>query len=360
MAHIRLPLLDRWVRPWVPLLLSGWLGGCVNFGYYAQLLEGQVQLLRQREPVAGVLADQRRDPRLRERLALALQARTFASRTLHLPDNRSYRSYVELDRPYVLWNVFAAGEFSVAPLLHCFPLAGCVAYRGYYQPGRARGAAALLRQRGWDTQVAGSEAYSTLGWFADPLLSSMLQQDDAHLAGLIFHELAHQRLYVPGDTAFNESFASFVEQQGLHQWHAARGLAPPDPAAQRQREEFVALLLQTRERLRRLYAEELPSDAMRRRKQAEFDRLRADYRQWRDMRWNGDRRYDGWIAAPLNNAALLPFGLYDQWLGAFATLFRQAGEAWPAFYARAAALARLPPDERRRALEHLQRGGDSR
>ncbi|MCY1338150.1 putative aminopeptidase [compost metagenome] len=345
--------LDRCARRWVPLLLAGALSGCSGLAYYGQLAGGQLDLLRRREPVAAIVADPARDPELRRRLALAQQARTFASTALGLPDNRSYRVYAELDRPYVVWNVFATPELSLSPLTHCFPIAGCVAYRGYYRQGGARGAAALLQQDGWDTYVAGIEAYSTLGWFDDPLLSSMLRWDDERLAALIFHELAHQRLYVADDTAFNESFASFVEREGARQWRAARGLPPADGKNERLREQFTALILASRERLQRLYASELSDAAKRAGKAAEFERLRGEYRQLRDHVWAGDGRYDAWINAPLNNARLLPFGLYDQWVPAFAALYRQAGD-WPRFYARVEALADLPAAAREEALRALQ------
>ncbi|CAD5106724.1 aminopeptidase [Zestomonas carbonaria] len=345
--------LDRVLSRWVPLLLAGALSGCASLSYYDQLVDGQLDLLRRSEPVEAILADESRDPELRRRLALAQEARTFASAELGLPDNRSYRIYAELDRPYVVWNLFATPELSLTPLTHCFPIAGCVAYRGYYSQSGARGAAALLQQDGWDTYVAGIEAYSTLGWFDDPLLSSMLRWDDERLAALIFHELAHQRLYVADDTAFSESFASFVEREGARQWRAARGLPPADGRAERMREQFTALILASRERLQALYASDLDDAAKRAGKAAEFERLRTEYRQLRDTEWQGDRRYDAWINAPLNNARLLPFGLYEQWLSAFAALYRQAGD-WATFYARAATLGKLPPAERERALRALQ------
>lgn len=338
-------------------LLPVLLAGCSSLGYYAQLADGQWQLLRARRPVAEVLADPHQPTALRQRLAQSQTARAFASARLGLPDNRSYRLYADLGRRYAVWNLFATAEFSLQPLSHCFPIAGCVAYRGYFDEQRARGAAALLRQRGMDTEVAGVEAYSTLGWFDDPLLPGMLAWNEAQVAALIFHELAHQRLYLPGDTAFNESFARFVEEEGLRQWRAARGLPPPAEHLARQREQFVALVLAARQRLERLYAQPLPPEQMRTAKQAEFQRLRHDYAALRDGPWRGDRRFDAWFARPLNNARLLPFGLYEQWVPAFAALFAEAGGDWPRFYARAAGLARLAPEARRRALAALAPGG---
>jgi predicted aminopeptidase len=199
------------------------LSGCSSISYYSQLADGQWQLLRAREPVAEVIADPTRPQPLRDHLVQAQKARMFASEQLHLPDNQSYRLYADIGRPYVVWNVFATQEFSLQPENHCFPIAGCVAYRGYYSQGAARGEAALLRQQGMDVSIGGVEAYSTLGWFNDPIMSSMMHWGDERLATLIFHELAHQRFYVKDDTEFNESFATFVEQEGTRQWRAARG-----------------------------------------------------------------------------------------------------------------------------------------
>lgn len=344
--------LRRLVVPLLGLMLAG----CSTLDYYAHLGQGQWQLLQARQPVARLLADPRTDADLARRLGLAQQARDFASASLGLPDNRSYRLYADLGRPFVVWNVFATPEFSLEPELHCFPIAGCVAYRGYYSQDRARGAAALLRERGLDTHIGGVEAYSTLGWFDDPLLNTMLRWDDERLVAVIFHELAHQQYYLPGDTAFNESFASFVEREGLRQWRAARGEATP-ATDDRQRQQFVALVLASRERLRRLYASDLPAQAMRSAKQAEFERLRRDYRALRQREWGGRGRFDTWIEAPLNNAKLLPFGLYDQWVPAFAALFAQAAGDWPAFYAAVAALGRLPEPDRRARLDNLLADG---
>jgi len=348
-----LGLLDRVLRVLFPGTLLLLINGCTSVSYYGQLANGQLQLLRAREPVSQVIADPSRDPILRARLAESQRARTFASQQLHLPDNQSYRLYADIGRPFVVWNVFATAEFSLSPQNHCFPIAGCVAYRGYYTQSAARGQAALLREQGMDVSIGGVEAYSTLGWFNDPIVSSMTGWGDERLATLIFHELAHQRVYVKDDTEFNESFATFVEQQGTRQWRAYRGL-PPDKGHQgQQRDQFIELVLQTRSRLERLYAQPLAAGEMRKRKAAEFERLRSEYRTLRDSQWAGDKRYDAWINAPMNNARLLPFGLYDQWVPAFAELFRQQNGNWVAFYAAVEKLAVLPIEERKAALRAL-------
>ena len=348
-----LGLLDRVLRILFPGVLFLFLNGCAGVSYYGQLASGQLQLLRAREPVSTVIADPRRDQQLRAHLTQSQKARTFASQQLHLPDNQSYRLYADIGRPFVVWNVFATPEFSLTPQNHCFPIAGCVAYRGYYSQSAARGEAALQRLQGMDVSIGGVEAYSTLGWFNDPIISSMMAWGDERLATLIFHELAHQRFYVKDDTEFNESFATFVEQEGTRQWRAFRGLAPDSGAQVQQRDQFIQLVLDTRTRLERLYTLPLPADQMRQRKAAEFERLRGEYRQLRDSQWAGDKRYDAWINAPMNNARLLPFGLYDQWVPAFAALFRQVGGDWVKFYAAVEKLGALPVVERKAALKAL-------
>ncbi|MBK5398338.1 aminopeptidase [Pseudomonas sp. TH39(2020)] len=348
-----LGLLDRVLRILFPGVLFLFLNGCAGVSYYGQLASGQLQLLRAREPVSRVIADPGRDQLLRAHLTQSQKARTFASQQLQLPDNQSYRLYADIGRPFVVWNVFATPEFSLTPQNHCFPIAGCVAYRGYYSQSAARGEAALQRLQGMDVSIGGVEAYSTLGWFNDPIISSMMAWGDERLATLIFHELAHQRFYVKDDTEFNESFATFVEQEGTRQWRAFHGLAPDSGAQVQQRDQFIQLVLDTRTRLERLYTLPLPADQMRQRKADEFERLRREYRQLRDSQWAGDKRYDAWINAPMNNARLLPFGLYDQWVPAFAALFRQVGGDWMKFYAAVEKLGALPVAERKAALKTL-------
>ncbi|MBA1203892.1 aminopeptidase [Pseudomonas capeferrum] len=345
--------LDRFLRCLVPPAAIFLLGGCSGLAYYGQLAEGQWQLLRARVPVTDIVADPSTDPRLRQRLLHAEQARRFASEQLKLPDNRSYRVYADLGRPFVVWNVFATPELSLEPVTHCFPIAGCVAYRGYYHQGAARGAAALLRQEGLDVYVGGVEAYSTLGWFDDPILSSMVSWSDERLASLIFHELAHQRLYVQDDTQFNESYATFVEQEGTRQWRARHGLPAASQDSVRQRDQFIHLVLASRQRLERLYASPLTVESKRAAKQAEFERLRREYRQLRDSQWKGVGRYDGFINGPLSNAKLLPFGLYDQWVPAFARLFAWVNGDWARFHDRVEALGRLSAAQRKAALAEL-------
>jgi predicted aminopeptidase len=333
------------------------LAGC-QLGYYLRLARGEQALLAARVPVAQLLADPQTDAELKTRLARAERARAFASDCLDLPRNDSYTEYADLHRPYAMWNVYAAAEFSLAPLTRCFPIAGCVAYRGYYDFGQAQAEARRLQAQGYETYIGGVPAYSTLGWFDDPILNTMLRWDDDMLAATIFHELAHQKLYLKGDTAFNESFATFVQEQGLRQWRAAQGLPPGDDAAQRREEQFTRLVLATRARLAALYAQPLPPQEMRRRKQAEFAHLRADYRALRAHAWAGVPAaalagYDAWMKAPINNAKLLPFGLYHRWVPAFAALFRAHDGDWPRFFAAVEKLSTLDEQARQARLAAL-------
>ncbi|WP_199100008.1 aminopeptidase [Dyella sp. ASV21] len=339
------------LRPIAVAAVGLLLSACSTVGYYAHVATGQGQLVAHRRDVATVVADPATDPALKQRLQLAQEARGFASAHLGLPANRSYTSYVQLDRPYVVWNVFATPAYSIAPIQHCFPFAGCVAYRGYFSHDKAQAEAAHLEAAGDDVYVGGVPAYSTLGWFADSILSSMMRWDDDELAGTIFHELAHQLIYVKDDSAFNESFASFVQAEGLREWRQSRGLPPQDGAESTMSDGFTRLVLELRDRLKTLYASGLDAASMASGKQREIADFRVRYAHWRDSQWPNDHRYDAWVAGPINNARLLPFGLYDHWTPAFAAIFKQAEGQWPAFYASVRELARLPPAQREQALQ---------
>ena len=355
MSRIQRLALGKWFsRHIVVATMCLLLCGCGSLRYYAQAARGQGELVMHRRDVGKLLRDPATDPKLATRLRLAEQARQFASSELGLPDNRSYTSYVALDRPFVVWNVFAAPRYSVQAVPQCFPIAGCVAYRGWFSEAAAKADAARLRAHGDDVWVGGVPAYSTLGWFADPILSSMLHWDDDELAGTIFHELAHQLVYVKDDTAFNESFATFVQGEGLRQWRVSRGLpAAADDHGQAMDDGFTRLVLDLRERLKALYASGVDEAAMAAGKRREIADFRTRYGQWRQHHGPDDHRYDAWVAKPINNARLLPFGLYDQWTPAFAALFRHAGQSWPAFYAEVRKLARESPARRKSTLQML-------
>jgi predicted aminopeptidase len=322
------------------------LAGCSTLGYYAHLAAGEMAVLRARVPIRKVIADPDANPALRARLELALRARAFASDSLKLPHNKSYTTYADIHRPFVMWNVFATPALSLQPVEHCFLIAGCVAYRGFYHHDRAEALADKLERQGDDVWVGGVPAYSTLGHFADPLLSTMDRWSDDEMIGTIFHELAHQQFYVKGDTAFNESFATFVQQQGLREWHATNHTAPPDPARATRRRQFTELVLATREKLEALYASDLSDAAKQKQKAQTFADLRRDYEHLRDTEWHGYAGYDHWFDTPINNARLLPFGLYDRGVPAFAALFKRCGEDWTRFYAAVRKVGHEPARQR--------------
>ncbi len=321
-------------------------------------------MLLKRQPIERLLNDPQLDPELESRLRLVLEVREFAQLELQLPVGKSYRSYVELGRPYVTWNVVAAPAHSMVPKTWCFPIAGCVSYRGYFSEHRAHRFAEALREDGWDVSVGGVTAYSTLGWFADPVLDTFVDLPDLSLAGLLFHEIAHQKLYVPGDTAFNESFASHVELIGERLFSERRGEADHSTdavalraaAVAREREgQFIDLVLSTQTCLDRLYRSGASDEVLELGKAQEFDQLRALYGRLRAEWVAADKAgpvYDGWFDRALNNAHIAAVGDYSIWLEAFAELELRS-QSLEAFYQAAADLAALDPTERKRQLEEL-------
>jgi predicted aminopeptidase len=272
---------------------------------------------------------------------------------LELPDNGSYTSYVQLERPFVVWNVFAAPEFSLQPREWCFPVAGCVRYRGYFRESAARDYAGGLAAAGYDTYVGGSAAYSTLGWFDDPVFSSLIGFSNARLAGVIFHELAHQKLYIEDDTAFNEGFAMTVELEGVAAWlksNADAAEAAEYAVFLARQEDFVALVQRTHEQLQTLYESDATPAEKRRGKARLFAGMRSAYELLKDS-WGGYDGYDAWFADGLNNAKLAAVSTYRDYVPWFRQLFRQTGGDFAAFYRAAAMIGALPKEQR---LERLQ------
>jgi len=315
-------------------MMLGALTGCTSLGYLAQAAHGQLQLMRTRRPIQQVIADPGSSDSLKAKLMLVEDARNFAVSDLKLPENRSYRLYGDLGRPYAVWNVVAAPEFSVTPLHWCFPFTGCISYRGYFHEHSARQFAASLAARGNDTLVAGVTAYSTLGHFADPVTNTMLRYGDNDMVATIFHELAHQLIYVPGDSEFNESFAMTVEEEGLRRWLAARGRAGELQAILTRHldeQSIVKVFAAGRRQLANLYAQPLPVDQMRERKQA---LLKATGEQVLALEHEYQLpMYDLWINAGLNNAHLASIGTYYDCVPGFRLLLQANGGDLPSFYA---------------------------
>jgi len=328
------------------------LTACSTLSYYSQAISGHLKLMRAREDVNALLESPETDQALREKLRLATEIRAFASQELGLPNNDSYTTYVATGRRYVTWNVVAAEEFSVQAKTWCFPVAGCVSYKGYFDESEARAEADALAQAGYDTTVTGATAYSTLGWFDDPLLDIMLRGREVRLAGVIFHELAHQQLYVKDDSDFNEAYASFVEQEGVRHWLKNSGredLLPRYADMLQRRHEFSEMLLRTRKRLQTLYASSADDVTKREGKVQAFENLRADYAQFK-ARWNQYRGYDGWFGREINNARLVASATYRRLVPAFAAVYDQVGREFEAFYREAERLAALDKPERQAAL----------
>ena len=287
--------------------------------------------MQQRQPVAAAAYDTEIDPEVRRELELSLAIRDFAVTRLDLPDNGSYSRYVATGRDAVTWNVVAAPELSLEPRRWCFLFAGCVPYRGYFEREDAVRFADRLAAKGLDVTLFPAQAYSTLGWFEDPLLDTMLRRGDAHLAGVLFHELAHQRLYVKGDTAFNESYASFVEETGVDLWLQDSGRADALPAWRRQRDaarQFDEEVLRTRRALATLYATDRPDADKRARKQAILEELREDYGSLVASAWQGNDYFAGWFDTPLNNARLALLARFHELAAGKARLPVPERQAW--------------------------------
>ena len=317
------------------LLALALCSGCESLSYYSQAIGGHLHVMAAARPVGDWLADPATPDDLRARLETAQRIRQFASKSLGLPDNGSYTAYAELGRPFVVWNVFAAPEFSVEPKQDCFPFTGCVAYRGFFSEAAARRHAETLKREGFDPHVGGVLAYSTLGWFDDPLLSTFIRYPEAQVARLVFHELAHQLVYAKGDTPFNESFAVVVEEEGVRRWLEARGRTTElvaFRAAQARKREFAARVKAARERLAAVYRTNLSPEEMREHKRGEFERLRAEF--------------PAVVPREPSNAFLASVALYNDLVPGFERLLAQSGGSLEKFYARARELASSKPSIR--------------
>ncbi|MDH3304053.1 MAG: aminopeptidase [Gammaproteobacteria bacterium] len=321
--------------------------------YYMQAAAGHWELMRKREPIAEVIGDSDTSTELKDRLRLVQAARQFSIEELALPDNESYRSYADIEREFVVWNVFATPEFSLEAKRWCFPVAGCVSYRGYFSRDAAIRESERLARDGYDVAVGGVSAYSTLGNFNDPVLSSMMNWDDIQLVGVLFHELAHQVLYIRGDSGFNESFATAVEEFGLERWLASMG-RPEDIEIYRQRrqlrQDLMTLVARARDDLRVTFAAAVEDDEMRRLKALRLERLAEDMRS---TLTRAGRKSASWLNVELNNARIVSMTLYEGWLPSFRSLLARCEQDIQCFYDRAKELAQLDAAERDARLEAL-------
>jgi len=306
------PFLSSLAKRIAVIAIAGVLSGCSTIGYYGQAVKGHWSLMRARVPIQEVLAAESTDDATRQALIRAQAARLFATDSLSLPDNESYTSYVDLQRDAVTWNVVATQPFSIDPERWCFPVAGCLSYRGYFHQEDAEAYAEALRLQGLDVALTQASAYSSLGWFDDPLLNTMISRGEPLLAGVLFHELAHQQLYVKDDSSFNESFATFVERQGIKDWLLVQDRADLQArydAYQSRRADFILLLSELREELQELYASDLDGQQKQRGKEKAFAGLLQSYESLKNQ-WGGYTGYDAWFEKPLNNARVAGVGKY--------------------------------------------------
>lgn len=342
------------------------LSGCGTVGYYWQSVSGHMHMMNAARPVAEVLADPKISATLKPRLELSQRIRSFAATDLKLPDNASYQRYADLRRSAVVWNVVAAPEFSLTLKTWCFPVAGCVGYRGYFSEAEAKAEAEQLKLEGLEVSVYGVPAYSTLGWMnwagGDPLLNTFIGYPEGELARLIFHELAHQVVYAAGDTMFNESFATAVERLGSKSWLAAHGTQATRAeyaALDARRQQFRALTLATRRVLALIYTSNTPPDQQIRGQEATkkiaMQKFKSDYEQLKQS-WGpspNTTAYDNWVARA-NNASFGAQAAYDELVPGFEALFEAGGKDWQRFYDAVKRLAALPKSERHQALTTQQ------
>jgi predicted aminopeptidase len=362
----------QWLIAGALLFVALAMSGCHTLEFYGQAVKGQYQIFAHQKSIARLLADPNTPRPLKQRFELLNELRGFASNDLRLPTDDHYRKYVDLQRPYVVWNVEAAPEFSMEPKTWWYPLLGSLEYRGYFSKAGATNYANWLRARGYDVSVGGVTAYSTLGWFKDPVLNTFIFEDDAELAEVIFHELAHQRLFARGDTDFNEAFATTVGQEGVRRW-----LKATRPAEQldryvahlRHSDQFVHLVMKTRASLERLYGDQVSDDgkikprsgispdteqALRTQKAQVLEEMRAEFLRLKTD-WNGDADYDGWFKHPVNNAHLNSVAAYYDFVPGFEQLLAENDGDTESFYNAAEQLSKKPKTERHEQLRILAR-----
>ncbi len=344
--------ISRALSFFVAISLAFWLYGCTNLPYYAQAVDGQMEILRRAQPISMIVADPNADKTLKRVLSKVVLLREFASRDLKLPDNESYTSYADLKRPYVVWNVYATPEFSTELKKWCFVAAGCVDYRGFFAKEKAERFAEELKSEGYDVHVGGIRAYSTLGWFDDPVLNTFIGYSEIELARLIFHELAHQVVYVQDDSVFNESFATLVAQEGISRWLESNGTAEQQGAfdSKQNRETiFTNLISYHRKHLKELFSSTANDSEKRASKLHIFSELREEFAQLKvaNVAFGS---YDQWFTLQMNNALLATVSTYTQLVPAFQTLLMRQGGDMERFYDTVKRISKLTEDERNFAL----------
>lgn len=329
------------------------LSGCSDLSYYVQCAKGQIEIISSARPIAEVIKDPQTTPELRLKLEKILQMRNFAVTELGLPDNNSYRRYADIGRPYVVWNIVATQEFSLQPKQWCFPIAGCLSYKGYFKQAQAEQLEASLQAENYDVDLYGVQAYSTLNWFDDPVLNTFIASSDARLAGLLFHELAHQLIYIADDSSFNEAFAMTVQIEGVHRW-LQKNSKPVEWQRflehQKQSEVFQNYLSTTREKLSHLYQQNLPKEQMRKEKQLLLSNALERFEELKESGQLGNG-FDRWMARGLNNARLAGIATYRELVPGFQAILQQCQGDFACFYKQVRSLSKLPEAKRREKLK---------
>ncbi|MBF0621578.1 MAG: aminopeptidase [Magnetococcales bacterium] len=328
------------------------LSGCVPISYYIQAINGQLDVWNRRQPVDDWLSNTAIDATLKSRLQRANSLRNYAITELGLPDHGSFRQYADLQRAHAVWAVVATPEFSLQPVSWCFPVVGCLSYRGYFVERDAEVFADTLRETGQDVQINGVPAYSTLGWFADPLLNTFIHWPQGHLAGLIFHEMAHEKLYIADDTTFNESFAESVAQIGVRKWFTENGLVDQMDRYEsylEQKRTFLQLVAETRHTLEQLYASEKSEIEKRTEKKRVIEAMRQSYIIYKGGNTE-PMAYDGWFESEINNAKLATVSTYSKWVPAFLALYREQGNDLDRYYTEIQRVSELPIAQREAVL----------
>lgn len=362
-------LRRKWLLVVLLALIVAVVSGCQTIGYYAQAIKGEGQILAGRKSIDKLIADTNTPPDLRQKLELVQRLRAFAKDSLKLPVDKYYLKYSDVHRPYVVWNVQAAPQFSLEPKTWWYPVVGSLDYRGYFSEAGANKCAARLRKKGYDVYVDGVEAYSTLNWFNDPILNTFITRSEPELAEVIFHELGHKRVFAPGDTDFNEAYATTVGQEGARRWLKANGetnLLEKYNAALSRDNQFVHLVMSTRTRLEHVYGDTLdkdgnvkaakippaPPEQLKQEKEKVFAELQNDYQKLKAS-WGGNSSYNDWFADSVNNAQLNTIANYYDYLPSFKRLLEMKGNDMEKFYQEVERLAKLPKDERHQRLRNL-------
>ena len=367
----------KWLLGSVLLAIILIVSGCQTLSFYGQAIKGQYQLLAHRQPIEKLVVDSSTPAPLKNQLELVLKLRAFAGKELKLPVDGHYAKYVDVHRRFVVWNVEAAPEFSMEPKTWWYPLVGSLSYRGYFSERSATNYGAALHQKGYDVFVGGVDAYSTLGWFKDPVLNTFIFNPEPDLAETIFHELGHQRVFARSDTDFNEAFATTVGEEGARRWLRSKGdqtVYENYLAELRRTRQFVHLITVTREQLEALYGDErteegrvtattkkrgIPPQEFREQKRRIIDRLQGDYAKLK-QEWQGDTSYDAWFARQVNNAQLNSVAAYYDLVPGFEHLLELNGGDLEKFYTEAERLSKMPKKDRHQRLNGLGKGEEKK